>query len=135
MSEAFPVEPILRPLRPAQCRGKQLYRLEEDFAYLSPAFGAITAPAGMVTDFASVPRIVWSYLSPEDPAILYASLIHDYLYGIGGRLPLRTLTRAECDSVLREAMLISGARRAQAAVAHRAVTWFGARNFLQDPAA
>ncbi len=133
MSFPFPSEPILRAVNPHACRGKQLYVLERDFSYESPVFGLITAPAGMATDFASVPRIVWSYLSPEDPAVLFASLIHDHLYGVFGRLPTRRLTRAECDAVFREAMLACGARSTQAAIAHRAVRLFGGSHWKHSP--
>lgn len=127
----FPAPLIIRALPPAACDDgrRQQYVLEQDFAFLSTAFGPITAPAGMLTDFASVPRLVWTYLSPEDPCILYGSIIHDWLYQQGGRLPLRRLTRAECDAVLREAMLASGARPTQAAVVYRVLRLFGAGNF------
>lgn len=126
----FASELFIRALPPASCPdGRQRYVLEHDFVYLSSAFGSITAPAGMETDFASVPRLVWTYLSPEDPCILYGSIIHDLLYQRGGRLPLRRLTRAESDAVLREAMLVSGARRRQAAVVYHALRMFGASNF------
>ncbi len=130
MTWPFTSELLIRALPPRFCReGRQQYVLEQDFAYLSPAFGPITAPAEMVTDFASVPRLVWTYLSPEDPCILYASIIHDFLYQNGGKLPLRRLTRAESDEVLREAMLACGARSTQAAVVHGVLRLFGASNF------
>lgn len=122
---SFPTELHIRAVPAKVCRGKQLYVLERDFAYESQAFGPITAPAGMETDFASVPRLVWTYLSPEDPCILYGSIIHDYLYQCGGRLPLRTLSRADADEVLREAMLVCGARSTQAAVVYRVLRMFG----------
>ncbi len=129
-SGAFPVSLVIRALPPEACPGgRQLYALERDFIFQSVAFGSITAPAGLLTDFASVPRLVWAYLSPEDPCILYGSIIHDYLYQRGGRLPLRRLTRAEADAVLREAMLDCGARPAQAAIVHAALRLFGGRNF------
>lgn len=125
----FPSDLVIRALPALALKAKridrQTYELTQDFAYESDAFGPVTVPGGMVTDFASVPRIVWTYLSPEDPCILYPSVVHDYLYSRGGRLPLRRLTRAECDSVLREAMLACGARSTQAAVVHRAVRLFG----------
>jgi hypothetical protein len=134
MSFPFPVEPILRAVNPRACDGgKQQYVLERDFSYDSSAFGRITAPEGMQTDFASVPRVIWSYLSPEDPCILWGSLIHDYLYAVGGQLALRRLTRAECDSVLREAMLVCGARSTQAAVVYRCLRAFGGGHWPNFP--
>lgn len=129
MASRFPSPLVIRAWAPEACQGKQIYTLEQDFAYLSPAFGPITVPAGLRTDFASVPRLVWSYLSPEDPCILYGSIVHDFLYQQGGRLPLKRLNRAEADEILREAMLASGARSTQAAVVYRALRLFGASNF------
>lgn len=130
MPAAFPHSLVIRALPPEGCVGaRQQYLLAQDFVYLSPGFGPIVAPAGLLTDFASVPRLVWAYLSPEDPCILYGSIVHDWLYKQGGRVGERRLTRAECDSVLREAMLACGARRTQAAIVHRAVRLFGASHF------
>lgn len=123
--EHFPSPLVIEALTPLDCDNRQSYVLKQDFAYFSPAFGQIAVPSGLLTDFASVPRLVWSYLSPEDPCILFGSIVHDWLYQQGGKLPLRTLSRAECDSVLREAMLICGARPTQAAVVYRSLCLFG----------
>lgn len=130
---SFPQEPILRVVHPKACRGKQMYVLERDFAYQSRAFGAIVAPAGMATDFASIPRLAYTYISPESPQILWASVIHDYLYGVLGQLPLRRLTRAECDAVLREAMLECGARPTQAWLVYQAVRLGGGSHWKSLP--
>lgn len=129
MSFPFQFDPVLRAVNPLVCGKTQQYILEQDFAYDSPAFGRITAPAGMATDFASIPRVAWTWLSPEDPGVLFASLIHDYLYGVFGVLPTRTLTRAECDAVLREAMEACGASATQAEVVYRAVRMFGSSHW------
>ena len=40
---------------------------------------SIVVPAGFVTEFASVPRALWSELSPADEHRL-AAIVHDYLY-------------------------------------------------------
>jgi hypothetical protein len=45
----------------------------------SSQFQEVTAPAGFVTDFASIPRVFWSLLRP-DGDYAYAAVIHDYLY-------------------------------------------------------
>jgi hypothetical protein len=118
---AFPQEPVLRVVHPRACRGKQFYVLEQPFVYQSKAFGLITVPEGMATDFASIPRLAYTYISPESPAVLFGSVVHDYLYSILGNLPERTLIRAECDAVLREAMLECGARPTQAWLVYQAV--------------
>lgn len=51
----------------------------------------ITVPAGFVNNLASVPRILWFYISPFD--LGRAALVHDYLYARRGRLPLGYFTR------------------------------------------
>ena len=38
-----------------------------------------TVPKGFVTDLASIPPILYSYLRPDGP-YAYAAIIHDYLY-------------------------------------------------------
>jgi hypothetical protein len=39
----------------------------------------VTAPVGFLTDFASIPRVFWSFL-PPDGDYTYAAVIHDFLY-------------------------------------------------------
>lgn len=83
----------------------------------------VIVPAGFVTDFASVPRPIWS-LFPKWGKYGLASVIHDYLYARG--FPEREV----CDAYMREAMhdlredewkinLIYGAVRAGGGVAWR----------------
>lgn len=105
--------------------GRQVYELIEDFTYQSYLLGTITAPLGMRTDFASIPRIAWRYIDPEDPVILMPSVIHDTLYNLRGTICGRPYTREQADLVLREAMRVCGARWDQCAVVHRAVRLFG----------
>lgn len=104
------------------CR-RQLYRVLSPFRYASTGFGEIVVPEGFTTDFASVPRPVWSYISPEDPVILFPSVVHDHLYTVRGALPNlpQALSRLACDNILREAMLACGARPTQAWVVYQAV--------------
>lgn len=133
-ADAFLLELRIRALSPAELAsiGKtvQNYELTAPFTFASKAAGMILVPAGFVTDFASVPRIVWSYISPEDPAILFASVIHDFLYTRGGRIGSDlAVSRAVADAVLREGMLASGARPAQAWVVFRSVRLFGASHW------
>jgi len=40
----------------------------------------LKVPIGYVTDFASVPRWLWSLISPQGVSTNLASIIHDYLY-------------------------------------------------------
>lgn len=125
---SFPLPLVLRALAPEEVRNaessRQLYQLREEFRYLSDLFGEIAVPVGFVTDFASIPRLAFAYLDPEDPVILFASVVHDYLYTRMGDLGLGTrftFTREDADKVLREAMLVCGARATQAWVVYQAV--------------
>src|SRR6478736_1615458 len=106
---------VTRIMSPDELQGgRQLYVLTQDFYYKSDLLGDICVPAGFITDFASIPRFAYSYIDPEDPCIIFPSVVHDYLYRLGGALPnSRTYARSDADRVLREAMTVSGARNDQ----------------------
>lgn len=60
-------------------------------------YEAVTVPPGFVTDFASIPRVFWSVLRPDDE-YAYAAVVHDYLYWT------QTRSRKEADDILKMAM-------------------------------
>lgn len=122
MKSAFNTNLLLCAWNPVFCPDGQRYNLTEPLLYQSSIAGAITVPAGFITDFASIPRAAWSILDPEDPVILYPSVVHDYLYSEGYKLG----TRERADRVLREAMEVCGAAAWQRESVYRAVRWFGA---------
>ncbi len=124
----FTSDLYLRSYSPAQIIAApghvQLYEVTQAFSYVSDLLGrTITVPgrpdlsrppdptnSGYVTDFASIPRVAWDLLDPEDPIIAWPSVIHDYLYSQKGTLlDGFTYTRQQADQVLREAMEVSGA--------------------------
>lgn len=63
-----------------------------------PKLPAVSVPKGFVTDFASIPRILWSIL-PPDGDYTYPSIIHDYLYWT------QNTSRAIADEVFKSAMI------------------------------
>jgi hypothetical protein len=75
------------------------WRLLTSFACETDALGRIDIPAGFVTDFASIPRLLWNILPPEYHAV--ASLPHDWLY-VQGEVNGREIERAEGDAVFNE---------------------------------
>ncbi|WP_407273514.1 DUF1353 domain-containing protein [Dickeya ananatis] len=77
--------------------------LVEDITYQIGESGlAITVPKGFVTDFASIPKTLWSFgLSPHGP-YSKAAIIHDYLYWSQG------CTKEQADNILAIAMKESG---------------------------
>lgn len=93
-------------------------------------------PAGMTTDFASIPRgLVW-LISPTDPEILVAALIHDDLYrndsgrsrATAGRdtdTTSKSTTRFMADSWFRDIMRLYGAPIWKRLAAYYAVRVFG----------
>ena len=105
----------------------QLYEVTQDFSYVSDKLGrTVTVPAKLVTDFASIPRVAWDLLDPEDPIIAWPSVVHDYLYTCQGTLPDGfTYTREQADSVLREAMEVCGAGFFIREAVYEAVEKFG----------
>jgi hypothetical protein len=64
----------------------------------------IEVPTGFVTDFASIPRFFWRVIgAPAEGKYRLAAVVHDYLYRTPG-----ICMRNQADSVLREAMVVSG---------------------------
>ncbi len=128
----FPAALKIRAFSPAELKAvesdRQLYEVLEDFRYLSDVWGEIVVPARFVTDFASIPAAALWYVDDDSPQILFASVVHDYLYtrrgdlGLGARI---AFNREQSDQVLREAMISSGARASQAWVVFKAVQLFG----------
>ena len=127
----FTSQLFLRSFSPAEVKAAgsavQLYEVTQPFSYESDKFGkTITVPAGLVTDFASIPRAAWEFLDPEDPIIVWPSVIHDYLYTCKGKLPDGTkYNREKADAVLREAMEFCGASSVKREAVYQAVRAFG----------
>lgn len=80
------------------------WTVDEPLAYDTEVgtLGRIVVPAGFTTDFASIPRFLWSVLPPAG-AYGKAAVVHDFLYRTRG-----PWTRGEADAVLKEAMGVSG---------------------------
>ncbi len=67
-----------------------------------PAKGKqITVPAGLRTDLASIPRVLWSLLPPAG-LWARASVLHDWMY------QTRCFRREKCDRLFLEAMQDDG---------------------------
>lgn len=80
--------------------GKNLWKTLESFEYHIgeyPSEEIITVPEGFETDFATVPRIVWSIISPIDNHAK-AAVIHDYCY------EYKIYSRKRCDEIFKEAL-------------------------------
>lgn len=74
----------------------------------------VIVPKGFITDFASIPRALWSVLSPTG-SYGKAAVVHDFLYKMriveAAGLQPRLVERGEADSIFREAMDVLCVRR------------------------
>jgi hypothetical protein len=104
------------------------WQLQSPLVYQSDVLGkTVTAPAGFVTDFASVPRILGIY-DLEGGRCNKAATIHDLLYTLGSAGAMQ-IDRATADAVLREAIRASGYSAATAAIFYAAVRAGGASHW------
>jgi hypothetical protein len=115
MSLAIP-QPVVKPF--ADGRDWVLMR---PLTYDVPAAGQSgVVPLGFVTDFASIPRGLWTALPPYE-RYGPAAIVHDYLYWA------QPCTREEADMVLLEAMRESKVPLATRETIYRAVRVGGRR--------
>lgn len=83
-------------------------------------------PAGLTTDLASIPRALWSFLSPQGPWAR-ASVLHDWLYEqkyYSDKMSLHD-ARRKCDRVFWEAMRDDGVDPETRNMIYAAVRAFG----------
>lgn len=89
--------------------GGDYYRVAESFRYyLGQEYADqwVFVPAGMLTDLASIPRIVWNILPPSGK-YGSAAIVHDRLCNtlqITQSGKSVSITREKCDAILGEAM-------------------------------
>ena len=102
------------------------WTIEEPFDYYSElAETVFHIPVGMVTDFASIPRILWNILPPAEGPYAKAAVVHDFLYAHKGKIYGQKLDRGTCDRILLEAMEVSRTGWMQRHSIYRAVRMFG----------
>lgn len=100
-------------LRPITENGRRKWEVLESFL-----LEGVVIPEGFTTDGASVPRFLWWYISPIDPGIFRAAVLHDYLYCLGEN-------RESADFYFYRCMIKSGVSESKATNAYNAVTLFG----------
>jgi hypothetical protein len=127
---------------PSVKQGRSLWGLHSPLAYTpSDAADVITAPAGFVTDLASMPRWAWMLLPPDGPWVK-AAVIHDFLYATAGTGAWKShgpsisraqpYTRAEADWILRDAMQNRGVDALRRSIIWAAVRAGGAPGWGLD---
>lgn len=123
-----------------QVNGHSSYALELPATFVRSDGRRLTAPAGMTTDLASIPRVAWALMPPDGPWA-YAATIHDDCYKTLGNFtyhwPHSTkvyvgmptgppLTRADCDETFRQAMVATRVEDWKRVVIYEAVRLGGA---------
>ena len=108
--------------------GPQLWKLHEPLVFLSDLYpGQFVAPKGMVTNFASIPRVFWVRFPPVD---IYdpAAVIHDGAYQNslltreGQRI---NVVKFVADNLFKEALLTCGVGKIRATQMYEMVKLFG----------
>jgi len=95
--------PFVTDLKVKPIRHSNKRELLSALVYIDNEVGAIVAPTGFITDYATIPKIVPRYLINSDSSTIRdASVIHDFLYSKS------TYTRKVADQVLYRAMLDLG---------------------------
>lgn len=109
-------EVAVRPVR----GHPQFWETLDEVDYMRPDGEVVVVHKGFVTDFASVPRALWSVLPPFG-MYTAAAVIHDFEY-------FRQIRpRPEADQIFLEAMIELNVRRWKRASMYRAVRMFGDR--------
>lgn len=100
----FPDAPDTDPYKDDDQLNDTEYRLRSAYQYTTLANVVILIPEGFKTDEVSAPQASWSFVGmPPDGYYRAAGVVHDYLYGLNGKLPnMITYTRKECDDILIE---------------------------------
>lgn len=78
--------------------GEDAWRVHEGFSYTAPDGQTVLVEAGLLTDLASIPKVVQGLLSPAGP-YMPAALVHDQLYA-RHRAGDDSLSRAQADDIL-----------------------------------
>ena len=93
----------------------------------------VDIPAGFATNFASIPWFARWLISPIDPTLLYAAIIHDYLVGEFNGVPgvlhsqngIERVSWRQAAAILRSVMDEDGARTWKRQAVYWAVRAYG----------
>ena len=102
-------------------------RLRRNMTYYI-AHKTITIPKGFSCDGMSVPRLLWSIVSPTiHPETIAGALLHDFLY----RTHSYGWTRKQADVLFYVLMRSDGFPRWRATFAYIGVRWFGGKAWAE----
>lgn len=96
----------------------RMWRVNQTFKYYSDFGGFVRVEGGFETDFASIPRFLWT-LAPPDGRYTQAAVVHDWLY------TTQTGPKDMADRIFKEAMEVLGVPRWKRNLMYMAVKCFG----------
>lgn len=119
---------LLKTVRVEQV-GDALWKLLAPVVYLG-RYGAYTVPVGYITDFASIPRLLW-WLMPQSGRWNPAAIVHDRL--ITDFIPAGLITSPQVDAEFRHALRACGVGYVQRWVMWAGVRWAAVLNPVRRP--
>lgn len=87
-------------------------------------------PRGQPTDFASIPRIIHSVISPLSNSV-YSAVLHDYLYRNPDDFVANQTTRKDADRIFYFGMKACGVSRTMALLMYWGVRLGGTRSYIR----
>lgn len=121
--------PFSAPIRTEWLPDGVHMRLLDDATYTDPQGRVWTAPAGFVTDGASIPDELWSLIgSPFTGKYRVAAVFHDVAYATLG------VRKEDADTMLRQAMLECGCEVWRADAIYEGVRVGGQSSYDEDQA-
>jgi hypothetical protein len=102
------------------------YKLSADFDIIIDG-REVTIPKGFVTDFASIPRALWTIFPPQYAAYVEPAIIHDYFYRCKN-----SHDRMFADDILYYALVENGVKKSDASKFYFGVRTFGAASYRKD---
>lgn len=112
--------PFINTLKVEPQPGSDSRKLLQDLVYVTPDHYAILVECGFMTDYASVPRLLWSLFPRDAGDTRRAGVLHDWLYSYH-----QGFTRAQVDKLFRVALAEEGASRFKRWSMWSAVRTFG----------
>lgn len=127
MTARFTSNLVVEQLTEANTNDLATWKLMAPFGFESGLYAlTVTAPAGFITDFASVPRVPICFEIDGDIA-QDCAVIHDYCYATG------CVMRVQADLLLEEMMTLRNFSPLQVQSIFLAVRAFGASHYTATP--
>lgn len=113
-------EPLLKPV------GDNLFELQNNFKAFD-GHRTIKVPKHFVTDFASIPRVLWPVLNPSEFKTIPPAILHDFMYTCPN-----DISRAEADSIFYSALIDNLVNPVKAYAYYLSVRIAGFRYYNKD---